>query len=97
VAVLKNAQTNEQHVYRVPSPPLLVPSETIQGTIGRRAGVLSLRYRLSGRLENLLIPATATAPERTLERVEHSVQNVAESGQDHADKIKCINAQASRP
>jgi len=64
VAVLKNAQTNEHHVYQVPFPPLLVPSETIEGTIGRRAGVLSLRYRLSGRLENLLAPPTATAPER---------------------------------
>jgi hypothetical protein len=64
MAVLKNAQTNEHHVSLIPFPfPFLFPRKRWKAP-SAGAGVLGLRYRLIGRLENLLIPAAATAPER---------------------------------
>jgi len=56
---------NDQSFCLEPFPSArLLPSVSIEGSIARRAGTLTIRYSLLGRLRDLVIPARAAAPER---------------------------------
>lgn len=56
---------NDQSFSLAPFPSVRpLPSVSIEGTIARRARTLTIRYRLLGRLRDLVIPAQAAAPER---------------------------------
>jgi hypothetical protein len=56
---------NDQSFSLAPFPSARpLPSVAIDGTIARRAGTLTVRYGLCGRLRDLVIPAPAAVPDR---------------------------------